>query len=85
MQSQSTTRIQNQRARSEGVQIKENSIWFEAIPKAWNKRISSFLIEEGFTKCVSEHGMYVNNAGKLSRIIICLYVDDLLITSANKT
>ena len=27
-------------------------------PRAWNKRIDSFLIERGFTKCVSEHNVY---------------------------
>lgn len=27
-------------------------------------------------------GMYVNNTSKLSQVILCLYMDDLLITSA---
>ena len=48
--------------------------------RAWNKRIDSFLIEAGFTKCVSEHRVYVNDVDSVSRIILCLYVDDLLIT-----
>lgn len=51
-------------------------------PRAWNKRIDRFLIKEGFTKCTSKHEVYVNNASGLSRVIICLYVDDLLIISA---
>ena len=29
--------------------------------RAWNKRIDGFLIEAGFTKCVFEYGVYVNN------------------------
>ena len=53
-------------------------------PRAWNKRIDSFLIEAGFTKCVSEHGVYVNDTDRVSRIIMCLYVDDLLITGADE-
>lgn len=39
-------------------------------PRDWNKRIDSFLIGEGFTKCVSEHGVYVNDENRVSRIII---------------
>lgn len=50
----------------------------------WNKRIYSFLIKEGFTKCDSEHGVYIYNASRLSRVFICLYVDELSITSANE-
>ena len=53
-------------------------------PRAWNKRIDSFLIEAGFTKCVSEHGVYVNDVESVNRIILCLYVDDLLITGADE-
>ena len=49
-------------------------------PGAWNKRINSFLIEVGFTKCVPEHEVYVNDVESVNRIILCLYVDDLLIT-----
>ena len=48
-------------------------------PRAWNKRIDQFFEGIGFMKCISEHGVYVKNA-EGSRIIICLYVDDLLIT-----
>lgn len=54
------------------------------VPRAWNKRIYVFLIKAGFTKCVSKHGLYANDVDKLSRIIICLYVDDLLITGADE-
>ncbi|GAU44851.1 hypothetical protein TSUD_112250 [Trifolium subterraneum] len=53
-------------------------------PRAWNKRIDGFLIKIGFTKCVSEHGLYVKGSSKLDHIIRCLYVDDLLITGANE-
>lgn len=51
-------------------------------PRAWNKRIDSFLNKASFSKCVSEHGVYVNNASRFSRVTTCLYVDDFLITCA---
>lgn len=52
--------------------------------RAWNKRINSFLIEASFTKFVFEHEVYVNDSYRVSLIIICIYVDDLLITGANE-
>ncbi|CAL0306597.1 unnamed protein product [Lupinus luteus] len=35
----------------------------------------------GFTKCTTEHGVYVKGNHIAEILIICLYVDDLLITS----
>ena len=28
-------------------------------PRAWNKRLDSFLLQLGFVKCFVEHGIYV--------------------------
>lgn len=52
--------------------------------KAWNKRIDSFLIEAGLIICVSEHGLYVNNTDRASRIIICLNVYDFFIKGVDE-
>ena len=52
-------------------------------PRAWNKKIDSFLREKEFVKCTAEHGVYVRRSnGEL--LILCLYVDDLLITGSCK-
>lgn len=51
-------------------------------PRAWNKRICSFLVKACFIKCVSKHEVYVNDADRFVRIILCLYVDDLWIKGA---
>ncbi|GAU26253.1 hypothetical protein TSUD_224440 [Trifolium subterraneum] len=53
-------------------------------PRAWNKRIDKFLGDIGFRKCVTEHGVYVKNCAEKGTIILCLYVDDLLITGSNE-
>ncbi|GAU32405.1 hypothetical protein TSUD_220940 [Trifolium subterraneum] len=53
-------------------------------PRAWNKRIDKFLGDIGFSKCVTEHGVYVKNCAEKGTIILCLYVDDLLITGRNE-
>ncbi|XP_019434718.1 PREDICTED: uncharacterized protein LOC109341296 [Lupinus angustifolius] len=52
-------------------------------PRAWNKRIDAFLKQIGFLKCTSEHGVYVKCKNKAESLIVCLYVDDLLITCSN--
>jgi hypothetical protein len=52
-------------------------------PRAWNKRIDKFLCDIGFVKCVPEHGVYVKKDVDKGIIVLCLYVDDLLITGSN--
>ncbi|KAK2355926.1 putative mitochondrial protein [Trifolium repens] len=53
-------------------------------PRAWNKIIDQFLIQIGFKKCAAEFGVYVQSS-KEELVIICLYVDDLLITGSQKS
>ncbi|KAK2370871.1 putative mitochondrial protein [Trifolium repens] len=52
-------------------------------PKAWNKRIDNFLHSEGFVKCSVEFGVYMKGNDISNAVLICLYVDDLLITGSN--
>lgn len=51
--------------------------------RAWNKRIDSFFSRLKFIKCTVEHGVYVKGGMGEDMIIICLYVDDLLVTGSN--
>jgi len=53
-------------------------------PRAWNKRINSFLLQLKFQRCIVEHGVYVRVQHERSNLLlVCLYVDDLLITSSS--
>jgi hypothetical protein len=52
-------------------------------PRAWNRRIDQFLSNEGFVKCSVEFGVYMKGTDISNAILICLYVDDLLITGSN--
>ncbi|GAU30308.1 hypothetical protein TSUD_385290 [Trifolium subterraneum] len=52
--------------------------------RAWNKNIDGYLSQIGFTKCVTEHGVCVRKEKNKGAIILCLYVDDLLITGSNE-
>lgn len=52
-------------------------------PRDWNRRIDDFLKDIGFKKCVLEHGVYMKTDASEGVIILCLCMDDLLITSSN--
>jgi len=47
-------------------------------------RIDSFLVQQNFTKGTTKHGFYVRNSDSGEFLIICLYVDDLLVTDSSK-
>lgn len=52
-------------------------------PRAWNKRIDSFLVQQGFSKCSVEYGVYVRVKTDTKMMLLCLYVDDLLVTGSD--
>ena len=41
------------------------------------------MLDLGFIKCIVEHGVYVKESTEGGLIIICLYVDDLIVTGSN--
>lgn len=51
-------------------------------PRAWNVKLDSSLKNLGFKRCASEHGVYTKGEGT-SRVIVGVYVDDLIITGAD--
>ena len=51
-------------------------------PRDWNKSIDTFLHSVGFQKYSVEHGVYVKTVSSTEILLICLYVDDLLITGS---
>lgn len=53
-------------------------------PRAWNRRIDAFLIDLGFSKCSVEFGMYAKKRNSDDLLLVCLYVDDMLITGSDK-
>ncbi|RDX90263.1 hypothetical protein CR513_27890, partial [Mucuna pruriens] len=66
--------------------LKKTLYGLKQAPRAWNKRIDGYLSQIGFKKCTSEHGVYVKcwkGSMKSEKLLICLYVDDLLITGSS--
>lgn len=52
-------------------------------PRARNKSIDSFLVQQEFVKCKSEYGVYVKKGSEGNQLLICLYVDDLILTGSD--
>jgi len=52
-------------------------------PRVSNKRIDRFLVQQEFVKCKAEYGVYVKKGIEGNQILICLYVDDLIVTGNN--
>jgi hypothetical protein len=51
-------------------------------PRAWNAKLDNTLLSLGFKRCASKHGMYTRGKTK-QRLIVGVYVDDLIITGGN--
>jgi hypothetical protein len=52
-------------------------------PRAWNAKLDDTLIKMGFTRSLSEPSIYTRlNSG--AQLIVGVYVDDLVITGANR-
>ena len=50
-------------------------------PRAWNAKLDATLGELGFTRCATEHELYMQQRGK-EELVIGMYVDDLIVTGA---
>ncbi|WVY99308.1 hypothetical protein V8G54_025378 [Vigna mungo] len=48
-----------------------------------NQVINTFFNNKGFDRCTAEHSLYVKKHDSDNVLIVCLYVDDLLVTSSN--
>ena len=66
------------------MKLKKALYGLKQAPRAWNKKIDASLQKLNFTKCSSEHGVYVRLNINDDLIIIYLYVDDLLVTGSNE-
>jgi hypothetical protein len=52
-------------------------------PRAWNAKLHNTLLSLGFTRSPSEHTVYARGDTS-SRLLIGVYVDDLIITGGSK-
>jgi len=53
-------------------------------PHEWNNNIDSFIISLGFKRCIKDTCVYVKMSKKQNTIILCLFVDDMMISYVNE-
>lgn len=64
------------------LRLKNDLYSLKQSPRAWNKRIDSFINRLGFQNCSVEH-VYLSVMNEYWLFLMCLYVDDLVITGSN--
>ena len=52
-------------------------------PRQWYLKFDKFMSEQGYTRCHSDHCVYLKKQNDGSYIILLLYVDDMLVASSN--
>ena len=52
-------------------------------PRAWYSRIDSYLIRQGFKRSENKAILYVKDWEDGERLIVSLYVDDMLVTGSD--
>ena len=60
--------------------LKKSIYGLKQSPRCWNKRIHSYLVENGFNRSLSDYALYIKREGE-EVIILGLYVDDIVILS----
>ena len=51
--------------------------------RQWYLKFDSFMHEHGYSRCHSDHCVYFKRLDDDSYIILCLYVDDMLVVGSN--
>ncbi|XBI71622.1 hypothetical protein VPH35_065793 [Triticum aestivum] len=71
-------------ARSKVLRLHKALYGLRQAPRAWYAKLDSSLNALGFERCPSEHAVYTR-AGHGGRLLVGVYVDDLIVTGASTT
>ena len=52
-------------------------------PKKWYLKFNNFMHNRGYSRCHSDHCAYFKRLDDDNYIILCLYVDDMLVAGSN--
>jgi hypothetical protein len=53
-------------------------------PRAWNQKLDESLVTVGFQRCPSDTSIYCRSSKAGDRLVVGVYVDDLVITSSSQ-
>jgi len=63
--------------------LKKSLYGLKQAPRQWYLKFDSFMAEQGYIRCNSDHCVYFKRLDNDSYIILCLYVDDMLVAGSN--
>ena len=63
--------------------LKKSLYGLKQAPQQWYLKFDSFINENGYTRCHSDHCVYFKRLDDDSYIILCFYVDDMLVAGSN--
>ena len=63
--------------------LKKSLYGLKQAPRQWYLKFDKFMLDHEFKRCNSDHCVYTKKLGDGRSIILMLYVDDMLIASAN--
>ncbi|KAL4037079.1 hypothetical protein IC575_000662 [Cucumis melo] len=49
-------------------------------PRMWNSRINKYFLDNEYLRCLYEHSLCIKTDGHGDILVVCLYVNDLIIT-----
>ena len=64
--------------------LKKHLYGSKQAPWKWYLKFDGFMHEHGYIRCHSDHCVYFQRLDNDSYIILCLYIDDMLVTRSNK-
>jgi len=59
--------------------LKKSLYGLKQAPRQWYLKFDRFMYEQGYTRCHSDHCVYLKRQNDGSYIILLLYVDDMLV------
>jgi len=63
--------------------LKKNLYGLKQAPRQWYLKFDRFMSEQGYTRCHSDHFVYLKRQNDGNYIIFLLYVDDFLVAGSN--
>lgn len=63
--------------------LKKSLYGLKQAPRQWYIKFDSFMAEQGYSRCNLDHYVYFKRLDDDHYIILCLYVDDMLVAGSN--
>ena len=65
------------------LRLKKTFYGSKQAPRAWSSCIDKYFQDNGFTRCLFEFAFYIKFHTNGDILLVCLYVDDLILTGNN--